>query len=343
MLFVEFRFFAFFALVFAVAWLLRRDGWRKSWLLLCSYVFYGAWNWKFLSLIWISTVVDYTVAQLMERTEQPLRRKLLLTVSMAANLGLLGIFKYFNFFVDSAAALAELLGFQPHLPTLSVLLPVGISFYTFQTMSYTIDVYRRVMPATRNAIDFALFVAFFPQLVAGPIVRARDFMPQLASRPVFGAILWRPALVLFLLGFFKKACVSDNIAPFVDAYFADPGSFDALSSWIAVCLYSVQIYCDFSGYSATSPSALRRVLGYRLCMRNFDAPVLLAANPSPSSGGAGTSHCPPGSGTTSTSPWAGTGTATGGHVSESHDHNGPGRPVARRKLELRHLGHSSRG
>ena len=272
MLFVEFRFFFFAILVFTVAWLLRNDMSRKGWLLLCSYAFYGAWNWKFLSLIFISTAVDYCVGILLDRTGRQRNRRLLLGISICVNLGLLGFFKYYNFFVESAMGLLEFLGFNASYQTLNVILPVGISFYTFQTMSYTLDIYFGKMKPTRNLLDFALFVAFFPQLVAGPIVRARDFLPQLLSRPVFSSINFRAAFMLFLVGFFKKACVSDNLAPYVDIYFAAPETFDWLSAWIAILLYSVQIYCDFSGYSDMA-IAIAAVLGYRLCV-NFAHPYM---------------------------------------------------------------------
>jgi alginate O-acetyltransferase complex protein AlgI len=270
MLFVEFRFFIFAIIVFCVTWSLRRNSWRKLWLLVCSYVFYGAWNWKYLSLIWISTLVDYCVGLALDRTEEPRRRKYLLAASVCVNLGILGFFKYFNFFVDSAVELLNALGFNAHPTTLRFLLPVGISFYTFQTMSYSIDIYFKKMKCTRNLLDFALFVAFFPQLVAGPIVRAVQFMPQLKSIPSFKTIDFRPAFVLFLVGFFKKACISDNIAPYVDIYFANPQNFNAMSSWIAILLYSVQVYCDFSGYSDMA-IATAAMLGYRL-VKNFDFP-----------------------------------------------------------------------
>jgi alginate O-acetyltransferase complex protein AlgI len=274
-IFTEARFVAFFALVLAVYWSLRDGRRAKTWLLLCSYVFYGAWDWRFLGLIGASTLIDYRVGLALADTDDAVRRRRWLQLSLVANLGLLAAFKYFDFFARSGAALLGWLGLPVSVATLDVVLPVGISFYTFQTMSYSIDVYRRRLEPTRDVLDLALFVGFFPQLVAGPIVRARDFLPQLARRPRFAQVDVRAALVLFLVGYFKKAVLSDGIAGTVDAYFADPAAYDTLSAWLGVGLYAVQIYCDFSGYSdmAIGCAAL---LGYNLCP-NFDAPYLAAS------------------------------------------------------------------
>lgn len=269
MLFVEPRFLPFFLAVFAVHWLLRRNGARKVWLLAASYVFYGAWDWRFLGLIALSTVGDWAFALRIASAKNP---RLWVRLSVCANLGLLGFFKYFGFFVDSAVALLASLGLEAHRPTLAIVLPVGISFYTFQSLSYTIDVYRGTLRATRSLLDFALFVAFFPQLVAGPIVRAVDFLPQLERKTVFNPAAVRPALVLLLVGFFKKAVVSDNLALHIDRYFAAPEEFGALSAWIATLAYGVQIYCDFSGYTDMALGCAG-LLGYSLCL-NFAHPYL---------------------------------------------------------------------
>ena len=272
MLFTELRFVLFFLVVFGVHWALQRNGERKVWLLGASYAFYGAWDWRFLSLILVSTLVDYSVGLRLVRPGA--RRRAWLLLSLGANLGLLGFFKYYGFFVGSAADFARLLGFEPHLSTLEVVLPVGISFYTFQTLSYTLDIYFGRLQPTRRLLDLALFVAFFPQLVAGPIVRAIDFLPQLRERRLLERVDVRAALMLFMAGFIKKACISDNLAPIVDEYYADPALFDALSAWTATLFYAVQIYCDFSGYSDMA-IACAALLGYRLC-ENFRAPYLAA-------------------------------------------------------------------
>ncbi|MHC4803829.1 MAG: MBOAT family O-acyltransferase, partial [Planctomycetota bacterium] len=241
-------------------------------LLACSYAFYAAWDWRFLSLIITSTLVDYVVGLALQRSDRHRVRAAWLVLSLVVNLGLLGIFKYFNFFVASGAELLGFLGIPAQVSVLSIILPVGISFYTFQTLSYSIDVYLRKMEPCRNLLDVALFVGFFPQLVAGPIVRAREFLPQLTRRTRFDNIDVKACLVLFLAGFIKKAVVSDGVAPIVDAYFSDPSSYTAVSAWIGVLLYAVQIYCDFSGYSDMA-IASAGLLGYSL-RENFRFPYL---------------------------------------------------------------------
>ena len=273
MIFTEFRYLAFFAVVFAVHWLLRPHRARKAWLLACSYFFYGAWDWRFCTLILVSTVVDYTAGRMLAREEAPGRRKAWLSASLVTNLGLLGFFKYFNFFIHSGEGLFDLLGLEYPVRTFSIILPVGISFYTFQTLSYTIDIYRRNMEPVRSFLDFALFVGFFPQLVAGPIVRAIDFLPQLGVARRISRVDFRACLFLFLAGYVKKAVISDNLAPIVDDYFATPGLYDVRSAWIGAFYYFIQFYCDFSGYSdmAIASAAL---LGFRLSIRTSTSPYL---------------------------------------------------------------------
>jgi alginate O-acetyltransferase complex protein AlgI len=185
---------------------------------------------------------------------------------------MLGCFKYFNFFAASFADLLGLFGVTPGWNTLNIVLPVGISFYTFQTLSYTIDIYRRSLQPTRVFSDFALFVAFFPQLVAGPIVRARDFLFQLDSKKNFQEIDYRWATMLFTVGFVKKAVVADNLAVYVDQFYASPANYDLYASWLAILAYAAQIYCDFSGYTDMA-IALAGLLGYRLC-GNFATPYV---------------------------------------------------------------------
>ena len=270
MLFTEARFLFFFAIAFGVYWTLPRNRPRKVWLLVLSYVFYAAWDWRFLGLILFSTGLDYLVGGLLRGEQSNLRRKLLLTLSLAGNLGMLGFFKYYNFFVESAAAFAGLLGFEASPHTLGIILPVGISFYTFQTLSYTIDVYRGRLQPVDSLLDFAVFVGFFPQLVAGPIVRASHFLPQLEDKKRISDVQLRACLSLFLIGFIKKAVLSDNIAPVIDPVFADPSAFTAGSNWICLFLWHVQIYCDFSGYSDMA-IATAGLLGYHLPL-NFDFP-----------------------------------------------------------------------
>jgi len=272
MIFTEPRYLVFLIVAFCVYWASPWNVVRKVWLLACSYVFYAAWDYRFLSLILISTAVDYVVGIGLGRVRRPAGRRALLVTSLVVNLGLLGVFKYFDFFAGSAEALAERLGFHLSAVTLDVVLPVGISFYTFQTLSYSIDVYRGKLGRTKNPLDFALFVAFFPQLVAGPIVRAMDFLPQLTSKRRFSSVKFRACATLFLVGFVKKACISDNIAEYVDLYFANPGAYDALSGVTAVLAYAAQIYCDFSGYSDMA-IASAGLLGFRMPL-NFNAPYV---------------------------------------------------------------------
>src|ERR1700758_3569169 len=225
MSFVEFRFLWFFLLVFVVYWTLRSNATRKAWLLLCSYVFYAAWNWKFTFLILGSTIVDYVVGRMLGRYKDPAWRRLWIGMSVGVNLGVLGFFKYFNFFVSSASEFLAWLGLPASTSTLNLILPVGISFYTFHSMSYTIDVYRGKQRPVSNFVDLALFVSFFPPLVAGPIVRAVYFLPQLVSVKQFSNDDVRGAVMLFLVGFIKKACIADGVAPTVDRYFAHPANF----------------------------------------------------------------------------------------------------------------------
>ena len=273
MLFVEFRFLGFFLLVFLVLWSLKRNAWRKNWLLLCSYVFYGTWDWRFLIMIIGSSALDYLCgAKLSQATST---RRPWLALSLLGNLGLLALFKYFNFFIQSATDLAHLVGVQVTVETLAIVLPVGISFFTFQSMSYTLDVYRGNLTQERSIRDFFLFVTFFPQLVAGPIVRASHFLPQLKETPTWSGVDVRACLSLFLIGFVKKACISDHIASVIDPVFLAPGDFGQATAWLATALYSVQIYCDFSGYSDMA-IATAGLLGYRLT-ENFRSPYCAAS------------------------------------------------------------------
>ncbi|MEM7768180.1 MAG: MBOAT family O-acyltransferase [Pseudomonadota bacterium] len=271
MLFVELRFFVFFAIVAALYWGLRTNAPRKVMLLAASYVFYGAWDIRFLTLILFCTGLNYLVARYYVGPEHP-RSKLAFWAAIWGNLAVLGVFKYFNFFADSLVDLASLGGVSLSQSTLNIVLPVGISFYTFQAMSYVIDVRRRHIEAETSFTNVALYIAFFPQLVAGPIVRAADFLPQLKRARVRADVAIQPALILFLLGFIKKACISDNIAPFVDEIFANPGAYSTEAVISGVLLYGVQIYCDFSGYSDMA-IATAMLLGYQF-PKNFDAPYL---------------------------------------------------------------------
>jgi len=272
MLFVEFRFLWFFLAVFCVYWSLRENRSRKIWLLLCSYFFYAAWDWRFLFLLIGSSALDYFVGLMLARTKNPSTRRGWLILSLCANLGTIAFFKYCNFFISSAAELCNWLGLPASPHTLGIIIPVGVSFYTFHSMSYTIDVYRGKMRAVSSFLDVACFIGFFPQMVAGPIVRASSFLPQLQSLRKFSDVDVRGALVLFLVGFFKKACIADGVAPIVDKYFESPAAYNASSAWLGVLFYGIQIYCDFSGYTDMA-IASARLLGYELPI-NFRFPYL---------------------------------------------------------------------
>jgi len=272
MIFTQPVFFLFFAVTFGVFWALRGERARRVWLLVASYFFYGYWDYRFLALILGCTVFDYTVALWLPRVDAPAKRRLFIVASLCANLGVLGLFKYYNFFVDSASELLRAVGLPRFDATLKLVLPAGISFFTFQSMSYTIDVYRREIEPRRNFIDFATFIAFFPQLVAGPIVRAKTFLPQFDTPRRFADVAVRQALYLFAVGYFKKACVADNIASVIDPLFSQPTAFHAADRVLGAALYSVQIYCDFSGYTDMAVGAAM-LLGYELA-KNFDAPYL---------------------------------------------------------------------
>ena len=212
MLFNSVSFLLFCPVVLAGYYALSLRG-QNMWLLVASYFFYGSWDWRFLSLILLSTAVDYAVAARLGQTSRPETRKALLAISVCTNLGILGFFKYFNFFAESMAALLAGLGVDVHMSTLNIVLPVGISFYTFQTLSYTIDIYRRRIQPTRDPLAFALFVAYFPQLVAGPIERASHLLPRLV-RP--RRVAW-PAMAvgveLILIGYLKKVALTARAAP----------------------------------------------------------------------------------------------------------------------------------
>ena len=275
MLFYSTEFLVFSVALLGLLGLIHRDEPRKLVLLLASYLFYMWWNPAFVLLIMFSTAVDYVVGGRMAAEERESRRRLLLAISLLSNLGLLFFFKYFGLFSDSLLGIMRMLGSEPSWVTLNITLPVGISFYTFQTLSYTIDIYRRKIPATHSPLDFALFVAFFPQLVAGPIVRAAHVLPQL-NRPI-RLQCDQETVFLLLRGFAKKVFIADNLAVMVDTVFEQPEAWPSTIIWLATIGFAIQIYCDFSGYSDIA-IATARILGFDL-PRNFNHPYI-ARNPS---------------------------------------------------------------
>jgi len=269
-LFVELRFFVFFAIVFAVHWSLRTRRSRKAFLLLASYVFYASWDWRFLGLIIGSTLLDWITGKRIHASEELRTKRRWLALSMVGNLSMLAFFKYYGFFATSLADLISWFGLNANLPTLNLILPVGISFYTFQTMSYSLDIYFKKIEPSKELLDVAFFVGFFTQLVAGPIVRASEFLPQLTDIKRWSQVAVRPALVIIFTGFVKKACVGDYFAVWSNEVFDVPGNAGALDIWLGSTCYVVHAYCDFSGYSdmAIGCAAL---LGYALPL-NFSFP-----------------------------------------------------------------------
>src|SRR6056297_2689680 len=218
MLFHTLDFLYFFIAFFLVYWFVFQKSLKAQNILIfiASYIFYGWWDWRFLSLIAFSTVVDYAVGRKLSQTSSEIHRKTLLWVSIAVNIGLLGFFKYFNFFAENLYELLSSIGFQPNRTSLDIILPVGISFYTFQTLSYTIDVYRRKIRPTDSLLDFALYVAFFPQLVAGPIVRAAELLPQFTRVPSWSSRRFYGGFQLALRGLVKKVLIADRLGETVD-------------------------------------------------------------------------------------------------------------------------------
>ena len=268
--FVSVAYLVFVPVVLLISWIVPAP--RRVWvLLIASYVFYGAWDVRFLALVWVSTAVDYLVATRIAATDDELRRRRLLWVSIGTNLGILGFFKYAGFFVASGQEMLRRVGLEGSQWTLQILLPVGISFYTFQTLSYTIDVHRRRVDAEHHLPTFALYVAYFPQLVAGPIERASRLLPQLRQLPgrVPGPQL-ASGLRLIMLGLVQKAVLADMVAPHVNRVHADPSRATSLTALVAVVGFSVQIYGDFAGYSNIARGT-SRLLGVEL-MVNFTEP-----------------------------------------------------------------------
>ena len=272
MIFSSWPFLAFFLCVFCTYWALPTRRARHVFLFLASCYFYMAWNMWLVALMLFMAFWDYALARMIDTTSQQTRRKLYLTLSISGNLAVLAIFKYADFFILSFRDLLDAIGLSTSLHSLHIILPIGISFYTFQTMSYTIDVYRRVIKPTRSFIDFSMYVIFFPQLVAGPIVRAKDFLPQLASKKHFDKATFTAGLGLFLLGLTKKLFIADQLAPIVDRVFADPTQYATADLWLGMFAYGAQIFCDFSGYSDMA-IATAGMLGFKL-PQNFASPYL---------------------------------------------------------------------
>jgi alginate O-acetyltransferase complex protein AlgI len=272
MLFCSQKFLVFFAIVFAVYWALP---WHRLrvWLLLgASFYFYASWNHWLALLICVSTLLDYLIARALDSSLAPRWRRLLLVTSVAANLGLLVYFKYADFFLRSLEEALRAAGAEASLPVLKVMLPIGISFYTFEAINYVVDVYRRRIPAERHLGHFMLFILFFPHLIAGPIVRAADFLPQVRRRKRWDWARLHLGAQYFLMGLFKKLAIADRMALFADPVFQDPAQYGSAALWMATLAYVLQVYCDFSGYSDMALGTAH-LLGYKLA-QNFNMPFL---------------------------------------------------------------------
>ena len=273
MVFSSFRFLIFLVAMLAVTAPPLRLRTKKILVCAGSCLFYAAWDYRYLGLLLLISGIDYLCAARIYRTNELRLRKVWLSLSIVTNLAILGYFKYANFFI---ANLNNLLRFTGHeLTLLKIILPAGISFYTFKSMSYAIDVYRRVIPPAPSWLDYAMFVTFFPDLIAGPIVRASVFLPQM-DRPIGpNWMRLREGGSLFLVGLGKKLLVADHMARIAEPFFADPGSWSCLSAWCGVTAYTIQIYCDFSGYSDMA-IGVAKMFGYQL-PENFHMPYLASS------------------------------------------------------------------
>jgi alginate O-acetyltransferase complex protein AlgI len=268
--FNSWTFVVFFLVVYAMTAPLRRYSTAHKWiLLLASWYFYASWNWQYLGLILFSTVFDYWIGLRFATTMNPKR---LITISVIINLGVLAFFKYANFLIASANDVAAAAGSAMHFSAIDVLLPVGISFYTFQSMSYTIDVYRGELAPRRSLLDYALFIAFFPQLVAGPIVRASEFFHELDHPKRIPSKELAYALILIFFGMVKKVVFADSLAAAADPIWTDLGGSAPASVWLAIYAFAFQIYFDFSGYTDIA-IGVALLFGFRF-PQNFNYPYI---------------------------------------------------------------------
>ena len=263
--------FVFLPIAFAGFWILRGKQLRYLWLTIMSYIFYGYWNYKFAGLMLLSTVIDFFAAQIIANASTPQKKKVGIVISVIVNLALLGFFKYFNFGIDTLQSIFDIFQWQVPLPALNIILPVGISFYTFQSMSYTIDVYRGQLQPTKNFLEYATYVSLFPQLVAGPIVRFRDIVNDLENIHLLRkASAFHTGVSIFVIGLAKKVIIADSIASIINPLWNDPSALSAGAAWIAVLGYTYQLYFDFSGYSDMAVG-LGRLFGFHF-PQNFNSP-----------------------------------------------------------------------
>ncbi|MFT7343434.1 MAG: alginate O-acetyltransferase complex protein AlgI [Lentimonas sp.] len=273
MIFNSISFFIFFLIFFFVYWSINNKcniQVRNLFIIVSSYVFYGFWDWRFLSLIFISSAIDFFVAKRIDKEDRKSARKAFLLVSIFVNIGILGFFKYFNFFIESFSELFSGFSVEINPTTLKIILPVGISFYTFQTLSYTIDVYKKRLKPTNDILSFFAFVSFFPQLVAGPIERASNLLKQFQVKKLFSYNLCTAGLRLVLWGFFKKIVIADNFGALADSIFEQSTTIPGVSVFAGAVFFALQIYSDFSGYSDIA-IGISKMLGFDL-MTNFRTP-----------------------------------------------------------------------
>lgn len=272
MLFNSIDFALFLPIVFLLYWFVVQNHLKlqNTLIVIASYVFYGWWDWRFLSLIIFSTLVDYTIGVLLSKEENTAKRKVYLGISIVINLGFLGFFKYYNFFLDNFITAFSFFGHSISFSGLNIVLPVGISFYTFQTLSYSIDVYRKKLEPTKDFIAFSAFVCFFPQLVAGPIERATNLLPQFYKKRNFDKMQAIDGIHLFLWGLFKKVVIADSCAIYVNTIFENYETLNSLSLLLGAFYFAFQIYGDFSGYSDMA-IGLSKFFGFDL-MQNFNFP-----------------------------------------------------------------------
>jgi alginate O-acetyltransferase complex protein AlgI len=271
MFFNSLDFAIFFPIIFILYWIVSKHITTRNLLIIvASYVFYGWWDWRFLILIVISSLVDFIVGQKIHHTQSKKKRKYFLLISLLVNLGFLAYFKYTNFFIETFIDSFRLFGRELEVSTLNIILPVGISFYTFQTLSYTIDIYRKQLKPTKDWISFFAFVAFFPQLVAGPIERASHLLPQFFKQHKFNYEQVKSGLLLIAFGLFKKMVIADRAAILVNQVYNNPTDYYGYEMVIATVLFAFQIYCDFSGYTDIAIGTAR-TMGFDI-MKNFDSP-----------------------------------------------------------------------
>ena len=270
MIFSSVEFLVFFVIVLLLMILVKSSRIKRGILLVASYYFYAYWDYRFALLMFAMTYFNYYAGLKMESSQTPKSKKDWLIISLVFNLGVLGFFKYFNFFIDSTNVLLNPLNVK--LPFLNILLPVGISFITFEVMSYTIDIYRNINKSAKSFWDFALLVAFFPHLIAGPILKPKQFLPEIEE----DVIIKRENLIygfqIFLLGLVRKVFIADRLALFVDPVFQSPQAYSSMTLWFAVIAYAIQIYCDFCGYTDMA-IGVAKCLGFDI-PKNFDVPYI---------------------------------------------------------------------